>query len=105
LIRTFRKINKELNCGEVIEVNITTGEYRSFYYNIIEDRELFVFGEYKSNVFQMGWKNANEFIRNKMKHYEELKKGFEYYNLPRYDYRKYTFQERCELLNKISFYT
>jgi hypothetical protein len=96
------RINKELNCGEVIEVNITTGEYRSFYYNIIEDRELFVFGEYKSNVFQMGWKNANEFIRNKMKHYEELKKGFEYYNLPRYDYRKYTFQERYELLNKIS---
>lgn len=37
-----------------------------------------------------------------MKGYRELKNGFEYYNLPRYDYTKYTFQERCELLNKIS---
>jgi|GEM_PF-6996897 len=102
MIRTFKRINQNLNCGEVIEVNVITGGYKSFYYNIVNDDQLFIFGEHKNNIFKMGWKNANEFVKNKMKHYEELKKGFEYYNLPRYEYRKYTFQERCELLKRIS---
>jgi hypothetical protein len=102
MVRAFKRIKEDLNCGEVIEVNVITGDYKSFYYNIVNDDQLFIFGEHKDNVFKMGWKSVNQFIKNRMKGYRELKNGFEYYNLPRYDYTKYTFQERCELLNKIS---
>jgi len=35
MVRAFKRIKEELNCGEVIEVNVITGDYKSFYYNIV----------------------------------------------------------------------
>jgi hypothetical protein len=100
MIKTFQHYNRGVPCYEVSVINIETGDYNSFNYNILANGEILKFGGYESNSFDMGYSEPKQFL-NRMKElqFETVENDFlDSYTL--YNSTKYTLEQRQEFMNE-----
>ena len=78
MIKSFRWLNKSVPCYQVTTVNLHTGEFNQFCYNIHEyndQKYLLKFSEYETTTNEMGYSEPKKYIKRA----KEL--GYEPFNL------------------------